>query len=411
MQQRARVVIIGSGICGSSIAYHLAKLGWKELVLLEQGALISGTTSHAPGLVGQLRSNPSLVALLLDSVALYRTLTVDGEPGFFEVGSLRLASSRARLEELQRQNAYAPTVGLPTELLTATEAQALFPLMDTRGVEGALYLPTDGSARAPVLAEALRREAEALGVEVVAHTRVTGIGITNGRVSSVTTDQGTIETEIVVAATGIWSPRLGALAGVSIPLQPMQHQVIWTEPLPELSLETPMANLRDPDHLVYYRQDGQSLVLGGYELDPRPFAVEAIPDNDNPTKHVFDAAHFESLLVGGIARVPRLKDAPIARQLNGIESFTPDGEFILGEAPEVGGFWSACGFCAHGVSGSGGVGKALAQWIATGDPGVDLSMMDIKRFGGKPMAEAERIARTNQIYHDYYYKVTTASGE
>jgi 4-methylaminobutanoate oxidase (formaldehyde-forming) len=406
MQTQARAVIVGSGICGSSIAYHLAQRGWKEIVLLEQGPLISGTTSHAPGLVGQLRTSPSLVRLLQDSVALYRTLHVDGQPGFFEVGSLRLASSTARLGELRRQHAHARTVGLETALLTAAEAQALFPLMETTGVEGALYLPTDGSAKAPVLAEALRRAAQADGVVVHDRTRVTGIRIDNGRVQAVETDRGTIQTECVVAATGIWSPRLAALAGVSIPLLPMQHQVIWTEPLPELSAEKPMANLRDPDHLVYYRQDGQSLVMGGYELDPRPFAVDSIPDNDNPTVQAFDADHFASLMAGGEARVPRLKNAPLTKRLNGIESFTPDGEFLLGEAPETGGFWTACGFCAHGVSGSGGVGKAMAAWIDTGDPGLDLSSMDIRRFGGQPMPAQALTAGVLTIYRDYYARIT-----
>ena len=406
MQTEARAVIIGSGICGSSIAYHLAKLGWKEIVLLEQGVLISGTTSHAPGLVGQLRSHPGLVQMLKESVELYRTLEVAGEKGFFEVGSLRLASSRPRMEELKRQHAFAQRVDLPTELLTASEAQALFPLMETQGVEGALFLPTDGSARAPILAEAMRRAAQTQGVPVFPHTRVTGIEVNQGRVRSVTTDQGTIQTEIVIAATGIWSPRIGALAGVSIPLLPMQHQVVWTEPLPELSLEKPMANLRDPDHLVYYRQDGRSLVMGGYELDPRSFAVDAIPNNADPTKQTFDAAHFASLMRGACERTPRMKEAPLARCLNGLESFTPDGEFILGEAPEVQGFWTACGFCAHGVAGSGGVGKALAEWIVEGRPRLDLERMDIRRFGGRPLDPEELSRRTHQIYRDYYSRIT-----
>ncbi len=405
MQEQARVVIIGSGICGSSIAYHLAKLGWKDIVMLEQGALISGTTSHAPGLVGQLRSNVSLVELLKESVKLYRTLEVEGEHGFFEVGSLRVASSKARMEEIERQHAHALRIGLATEIVTAREAQELFPLMDITGVEGALLLPSDGSARAPILAEAMRRAAEAEGVKVFSRVRVTGIEVVNGRVRSVTTSAGAIKTEIVVAATGIWSPRIGDLAGVSIPLQPMQHQVVWTEALPELSPDKPMANMRDPDNLVYFRQEGRSLVMGGYELDPRPFAVTAIPDNDNPTNQRFDSAHFDSLMQGACRRVPRLKDAPLSKRLNGIESFTPDGEFILGEAPEVGGFWVACGFCAHGVSGSGGVGKALAEWIVEGKPSLDLSSMDIRRFGGKQMDAEELRARTHEIYHDYYSKI------
>lgn len=406
MQNQARAVVIGSGICGSSIAYHLATLGWNDIVMLEQGALISGTTSHPPGLVGQLRSNRSLVQLLIQSVEIYRSLRVEGEAGFFEVGSLRLASSRARLDELKRQHAFAPTVGLSTELISAAEAQALFPLMETRGVEGALFLPTDGSARAPLLAEAMRREAEALGVRVQSRTPVTGIEVQNGRVRAVATQNGVIQTEVVVAATGIWSPKIGRMAGVDIPLQPMQHQVVWTEPLPELSAEKPMANLRDPDNLVYFRQDGQGLSFGGYELEPRSFAVDTIPNSENPTRLEFDPEHFASLLRGARIRVPRLECISFARTLNGIESFTPDGEFILGEALEPRGFWTACGFCAHGVSGSGGVGKALAQWIVTGDPGLDLSSMDIRRFGGGRMPPSELRQRTGQIYHDYYSRVS-----
>ncbi len=407
MQAQARAVIIGSGICGSSIAYHLAKLGWTDLVVLEQGGLISGTTSHPPGLVGQLRSNRSLVKLLIESVELYRTLSVEGEAGFFEVGSLRLASSPARMEELRRQHAFAPTVGLRTELITAAEAQKLFPLMETHGVEGALFLPTDGSARAPLLAEAMRRAAASGGVQFHAQMPVTGIEVRNGRVRSVTTPEGAIETEAVVAATGIWSPRIGRMVGVDIPLQPMQHQVVWTEPLPELNPDKPMANLRDPDNLVYFRQDGNGLSFGGYELEPRSFAVDAIPDTDNPTRLPFDAAQFDSLLRGACARVPRLEGVPYQRTLNGVESFTPDGEFILGEAQEVPGFWTACGFCAHGVSGSGGIGKALAQWIVTGDPGLDLSSMDIRRFGGRPMPPADLLERTRRIYRDYYSRIST----
>jgi len=405
MQQHARVVIIGSGICGSSIAYHLAKRGWTDVVMLEQGSLISGTTSHAPGLVGQLRSNPSLVKMLQDSVELYRTLEVDGEPGYFEVGSLRVASSPARMRELERQQAHAERIGLATSLVSAEEAKSKFPMMEIDDVEGALLLPSDGSAKAPILAEAMRRKAEELGVSVHERTRVTGIEVSGGRVRSVSTPEGTIRTEIVVAATGIWSPLIGLMAGVNIPLQPMQHQVIWTEALPELSASRPMANMRDPDNLVYFRQEGQSLVMGGYELDPRFFEPCAIPDSDNPTKFVFDAGHFQSLMDGAVRRVPRLAEAPLAKTLNGIESFTPDGEFILGEAPETVGFWTACGFCAHGVSGSGGVGKAMADWIVDGHPTLDLNHMDIRRFGGKPMPDAELKAQVREIYREYYSKI------
>jgi len=398
----ARVVIIGSGIAGSSIAYHLTRLGWRDIVILEQGELISGTTSHAPGLVGQLRSSVSLTKMLMYSAELYQKLQVDGQPGYFGVGSLRLASSRERLVELQRQAGFARSVGLNAELLTPGEARALFPLMSMDGVEGALYLPTDGTARAPVLTQALANAAQEGGAVFYAQTRVTGIEIHNGHVEAVQTTQGRIACEIIVAATGIWSTRIGRLAGVTIPLIPMQHQYVITEALPELATGLRVPNLRDPDKLVYYRQEGQGMVLGGYERNPLSFAVDDIPDTTNPTVQTFDEARFANLLEGCRERVPGLHERALIKRVNGLESFTPDGEFILGEAPEVRGFWAACGFCAHGVSGSGGVGKVIAEWIVQGEPELDLWHMDIRRFGAYTASRRYISTRVNEVYSTYY---------
>jgi glycine cleavage system aminomethyltransferase T/glycine/D-amino acid oxidase-like deaminating enzyme len=401
MHEQARVVIIGSGIAGSSIAYHLTELGWRDIVVLEQGPLIGGTTSHAPGLVGQLRSSVSLTKMLMYSVDLYKRLALDGRPGYFEVGSLRLASSRERMEELKRQAGFARGVGLEAELVSTSEAKRMFPLLDIQGVEGALYLPGDGSARAPILAGALANMARESGATFYAHTPVTGLEVVNGRVQAVVTPQGRIRTEIVVVAAGIWSPRIGRMAGVSLPLVPMQHQYVVTGPLPELHGAT-VPNVRDPDKLVYFRQDGDCLVLGGYERDPAAFAVEAIPDGENPTVHPFDEPRFESLLAGAVERVPGLREAELAKRVNGLESFTPDGEFILGESPDVRGFWAACGFCAHGVSGSGGVGKMIAEWIVEGEPGLDLWHMDIRRFGAYTASRRYISTRVNEVYSTYY---------
>ena len=402
MHTHARVVIIGSGIAGSSIAYHLTERGWRDIVVLEQGALISGTTSHAPGLVGQLRSSVSLTKMLMYSVELYRTLQVNGIPGYNEVGSLRLASSKERLEELKRQVGFARGVGLAAELLSASETQRLFPLMSMDGVEGALYLPNDGSARAPILAEAMANAARQHGATFYPHTKVTGIEVINGSVQAVNTAQGRIRTDIVVVATGIWSPRIGRMAGVTIPLIPMQHQWALTQPLSALTNGLSVPNLRDPDNLVYFRQDGQSLVIGGYERNPSAFDVDAIPDNDNPTVHGFDPFRFDSLLENSVERIPTLANTTLVRRVNGLESFTPDGEFILGEAPEVRGFWAACGFCAHGVSGSGGVGKMIAEWIVDGEPSLDLWHMDIRRFGAYTASRRYIATRVHEIYSTYY---------
>ncbi len=400
MQDQARVVIIGSGIAGSSIAYHLAERGWRDVVVLEQGPLIGGTTSHAPGLVGQLRSSVSLTKMLVYSVSLYQTLAVDGKPGYTGGGSLRLASSKERMEELKRQVGFSKSVGLEAELISAGEAKRMFPLMSLQGVEGALWLPTDGSAKAPILARALADKARERGVTFHHYTRVTGIEVVNGRVQAVNTSRGRIRAEIVVVAAGIWSPRIGRMAGVAIPLIPMQHQYVQTAPLPELSVRVP--NLRDPDNLVYFRQDGDSLVLGGYERDPLPLDVDNIPDGDNPTVLPFDPPRFESLLRGCYERVPMLREVELVRRVNGLESFTPDGEFILGEAPDVRGFWTACGFCAHGVSGSGAVGKMMAEWIIDGEPSLDLWHMDIRRFGAYTASRRYIATRVDEVYSTYY---------
>ncbi|MGZ6368178.1 MAG: NAD(P)/FAD-dependent oxidoreductase, partial [Ktedonobacteraceae bacterium] len=283
MHDQARVVIIGSGIAGSSIAYHLTVRGWRDIVVLEQGPLISGTTSHAPGLVGQLRSSISLTKMLVYSIDLYKQLQVNGNPGYFGVGSLRLASSKERMEELKRQVGFSRSAGLDAELISASEAKRMFPMMSLECVEGALMLPTDGSAKAPILAEALATLAQQRGATFYANTRFTGIEVVNGRVQAVNTSQGRIRTEIIVVAAGIWSPRIGRMVGISIPLIPMQHQYVRTAPLAELSGDISIPNLRDPDNLVYFRQDGNSMVLGGYEHDPAAFDVDAIPDNSNPT--------------------------------------------------------------------------------------------------------------------------------
>ncbi len=401
MPASARTVIVGGGIAGASIAYHLAKLGRRDVLVLEQGELISGTTSHAPGLVGQLRSDLSLAKMLMYSVSLYRQLSVDSVPGYLGEGSLRVASSKERFAQIQQQAALSKSIGLEAHLLSPRDAGQLFPLMNLGGVEGALYLPDDGSATAPVLAQALIRESQAQGVTFSPHTRVCGIEIVNNRVCAAETTAGRVETETLVVATGIWSPLVGRMAGVPLPLTPMQHQYVVTVPLPELAGLT-VPNLRDPDKLIYLRQREQSLVLGGYERNPSPFDVEVIPDRADPTVQAFDAAHFEPLRRAAAERVPTVGIAGFVQRVNGLEAFTPDGLFLLGPTPLVQGFWAACGFCAHGVSGAGGVGKVMAEWIVNGDPGLDVSHMSLARFGPHP-PDAQLIKQAAcKIYSTYY---------
>ncbi|MBI2824988.1 MAG: FAD-binding oxidoreductase [Planctomycetia bacterium] len=406
MHKRAEIVVIGAGIAGASIALHLARLGRPDVLVLDQGELVSGTTSHAPGLIGQLRSSASLTRILMASVALYRGLSVDGVPGFDQVGSLRLASSDERLAELRRQRDFARRCGLEAHLLSSGEALERFPLMEARGVRGALFMPTDGSATATVLAQAMIRDARALGASFVPGTRVTGIDVAQGAVHGVQTEGGRVETQTLVIASGIWSPAIGRMCGVPIPLVPMEHQYIETEPLAALAGRT-VANLRDPDNLVYLRQKGTSLILGGYERDPRSF-LTALPRTENPTVRPFDRAHFAALVRAAETRVPLLAHCQVAREVTGLESFTPDGAFLLGPAPAVRGVWVACGFCAHGVSGAGGVGQALAEWIVSGRPQLDLAAMSLVRFAGQALDE-QAIARLASGVYSTYYDITAAT--
>ncbi len=406
MKDRAEIVVVGAGIAGASIALHLAWQGHADVMVLEQGELTSGTTSHAPGLIGQLRASPVLTRLLMDSVALYRGLELDGVPGFQAVGSLRLASSRARLDELRRQQALATRGGLEAHLLGPEEALRQFPAMNRAGVEGALFIPSDGSATASVLAGAMIRDAQSLGVEFRPQTRVTAIERRGQSVCAVDTTMGRIETETLVIAAGIWSPLVAQLAGVVVPLVPMQHQYVETEPIAELAGRT-LPNVRNPDNLVYVRVKNDGLTVGGYERDPRALAG-AIPPGPNPTTLAFDERHFDVLWQNAVRRFPALAHSRLARAVNGLESFTPDGAFLLGPSSAVKGLWIACGFCAHGISAGGGIGKVMAEWIVDGRPSHDLSAMDIRRFGPSPPAADALAAAVRQVYSTYY-DLTAAS--
>jgi 4-methylaminobutanoate oxidase (formaldehyde-forming) len=286
-------------------------------------------------------------------------------------------------------------------LLGPQEAGRLFPLLNREGVEGALYIPSDGSATAPVLAQALIRAAQSQGVEFVPRTPVSGVEVVNGRVRAVQTAAGRVETETLVVAAGIWSPRVGRLAGVALPLTPLQHQYAETAPLPELAGRT-VPNLRDPDRLIYLRQRGQGLVIGGYERHARPFDGDAIPERPDPTVLAFDADQFAPLRRAAAGRVPAVGAAEFVRQVNGLEAFTPDGHFLLGPAANVQGFWAACGFCAHGVSGAGGVGQVLAEWIVTGDPGLEVAHMSPARFGAHPPDPPAIRQAAARVYATYY---------
>jgi glycine cleavage system aminomethyltransferase T/glycine/D-amino acid oxidase-like deaminating enzyme len=396
----APAVVVGGGVGGCSIAYWLARLGWDGVVLLERADLTSGSTFHSAGLVGQLRGSLSLTRMMMSSVELYRTLgdEVELETGWREVGSLRLASSQERMEELARQAGWAKTFGLPLDLVSAEEAQALFPPMSTEGVLGAAYLPSDGYVDPSQLTFALAEGARRHGAEIRTSTRVTGIVLENGRVAGVETDRGEIATEVVVNAGGMFATELGALAGVTVPIVPMAHEYLVTRPL-GLPLDLP--TMRDPSLLVYFRGESGGLVMGGYERNPAPWGLDGIPGDFNGRLLAEDWERFDELMENAVVRVPSLADAEVVRLINGPEAFTPDGEFILGPS-EVPGFWIASGFCAHGLAGAGGMGQLVAEWLVEGTPSLDVWEMDSRRFGRNYEDPAYTLARTIEVYSTYY---------
>ncbi len=400
MRSRARAVVIGGGVGGCSIAYWLARLGWDDVVLVERADLTSGSTFHSAGLVGQLRGSLSLTKMMMASVDLYRSIgeEVGLETGWREVGSLRLASSEARLEEISRQAGWAKTFGLPLELVSAARAQELFPPMSTDGVLGAAYLPTDGYIDPSQLTFALAEGARRHGAEILTNTRVTAIPVERGRVCGVVTDKGEIEAEIVVNAGGMFAAELGRLAGVNVPLVPMAHEYLVTRPA---GLPLDMPTMRDPSLLVYFRPESGGLVMGGYERDPAPWSLDGIPPDFNGKLLEEDWPRFEPLLENAIRRVPGLEEMEVVRLINGPEAFTPDGEFILGPT-DIRGFWVAAGFCAHGLAGAGGMGKLVAEWIVEGTPSLDVWQMDSRRFGAAYTSRAYTVARTTEVYSTYY---------
>ena len=405
MTDHARAVIIGGGVGGTSIAFHLAEAGWTDIVLVERAELTSGSTFHSAGLVGQLRSTVTLTRMMMYGVELYRSLAASTgvDPSWHEVGSLRLASSPERMEELRRQAGWAKTFGLPLELISADEARRLFPPMSTDGVHGAVYLPTDGWLDPSGLAHALAAGARRRGVTIRTRTRVVGIDVRDGRVRAVDVERdglrSTIRADVVVNAAGMFAPDIGALAGVTIPIVPMAHEYVFTEAIEGVHPRLP--TMRDPDNLCYFREEVGGLCMGGYERRSAPWGLDGIPPDFNGRLLEPDWPRFQEIMQGAIRRVPAIENAGINRMINGPEAFTPDNEFILGES-EVRGFFVAAGFCAHGIAGAAGIGREMAVWIVDGEPELDLWKMDTRRFGPQYASRSYTLARTREVYETYY---------
>lgn len=379
---QAQVVIIGGGIVGCSVAYHLAKFGWKDVVLLERKTLTSGTTWAAAGLCGQLWGSRELTKLANYGHALYETLEEEtGQPtNFVRCGSLRVARSKALKQEYDRLMGIAKSFGLEMQEISFKEAKDLWPLLSTEGLEAVYYQPNDGMTNPIDTGQALAKGARMNGAQVFEETAVTGIDVKDGAVCGVKTNRGDIACEYVVNAAGMWARALGEMVGVSLPLFAAEHMHAITQPIEGIFRGMPI--LRDMDGRVYFRQEVGGILFGGFEPVAKPWGMNGIPENFQFTELNEDWDQFEVFVEAAIQRIPALETAEI-RHLSVVpESFTRDNLYILGPAPEVKNFWVACGMNSVGISSAGGVGMALAQWMDQGYTEDDLWPVDVRRFSG-----------------------------
>ena len=407
MPKHARAVIIGAGIVGCSLAYHLTKLGWRDIVVVEQGPLFEtgGSTSHAPGLVFQINPSKTMTAFAKYTVDLWTRLELDGEPCAKTVGSMEVAWTPERLTDLKRKVSYGMSWGVDAHLISPVEARDRIPMLSDR-ILGAIYVPSDIHTKATRPAEAMAREAERNGATFYGGVKVTGFSIDGGRITAVHTTHGGIETDLVVAAAGIWAPKVGGMAGVPIPLSPMQHLYAVTAPLPELAGETEeiaQPLLRHQDKSVYFRQVGESYGIGSYRHEPLLVDSDDILDHEKapiaPAEMPFTPVHFDRAMAAAGELLPGLKGVGLTRKFNGIFSFTTDGFPVLGESPQVQGFWSAQ---AVWITHAGGVGKAVAEWIVNGEPTTDLRECDIRRFHPHALSRPYVRTRAAQQYREVY---------
>ena len=390
---RARAVIIGGGVIGTSVAYHLARMGWTDVLLLEQGQLSCGTTWHAAGLVGQLRASESGTRLVQYSMRLYESLEAETGlgTGFRRCGGVTIARTPDRLTQLKRTVATAEAYQLDCELITPEQAREIYPVMQIGDLAGAIWLPGDGRANPADLTAALARGARQRGVTIRERTRVTGIVTKNDVVTGVRTGQGDVEAEVVVNCAGQWAKQVGAMCGVTVPLHSAEHFYVVTEQIDGVHRDLPI--LRDPDGYTYIKEEVGGLLVGGFEPEAKPWvAPDKLPYPFEFQLLAEDWDHFEILMDSAVARIPALAETGIKMFYNGPESFTPDNQFILGEAAELRNFFVAAGFNSVGIASAGGAGRALAEWITEGEPSLDASAVDIRRFA--------RFNGNNQWLHD-----------
>jgi 4-methylaminobutanoate oxidase (formaldehyde-forming) len=405
----ARAVIIGGGVSGCSVAYHLTKLGWKDVVLLERKQLTCGTTWHAAGLVGQLRGSKNMTRLAKYSADLYVNLEAETgiATGMRQVGSISVALTEERKHELYRQATVARAFDVDVREISPAEVKAMYPHLNTDGVVGAVHLPLDGQCDPANIAMALAKGARQRGATIVEGVKVSDVLVKNGRVAGVSWEKGgergAIAADIVVNCAGMWARELGAQSGVSIPLHACEHFYLVTEPIDGLGR---LPVLRVPDECAYYKEDAGKMMLGAFEPKAKPWGMDGIPEDFCFDQLPADFGHFEPILEMGVNRMPMLGTAGIHTFFCGPESFTPDDRYYLGEAPELSGYWVAAGYNSIGIVSSGGAGMALAQWIDDGEPPFDLWEVDIRRvepFQRNRRYLRERVSETlGLLYADHF---------
>jgi sarcosine dehydrogenase len=402
LPDRAQIVVIGGGIIGCSTAYHLARDHKADVILLEQGQLTSGSTWHAAGLVGQLRSSASITKVLKYSVDLYKRLDQETglETGWKMSGCLRLATNQDRWTEYRRLATTAQSFGMDMHLLSPQEAREMFPLMQVDDLVGASWLPTDGQASPSDITQSLAKGARMHGAKIFEHVRVTGFDMKDGRILAVKTDKGDIACEKVVNCAGQWARQVGAMAGINVPLQPVKHQYVITEKMDGLSSDAP--TIRDPDRRTYFKEEVGGLSFGGYEPNPQGWTTGDVPGDFEFQLFDDDYDHFEQHMIQAIARVPALENVGVKQMINGPESFTPDGNFILGPAPECVNMFVGAGFNAFGIASGGGAGWVLAQWVIDGEAPLDLWVVDIRRFAEMHKDRQWVNDRTLEAYGKHY---------
>jgi glycine cleavage system T protein len=406
MKDQARVVIIGGGIVGANIAYHLAKLGWTDLILCEKGEIASGESSHAAGLVTQFATSQTLMQFRKYSIELYSGLRL-----FDHVGSLRVASSKDQLMELRRSVSRAKAIGMEVEIISPEEALRIMPQLSKENLYGAIYLPRDGQLDPYTTTTTMARLSREMGVEVKTCVRVTGLELSSkGEITSVLTNQGSIRTEIVVNAAGMWAPQVAAMAGLHIPTTPVDHQHIALKAVSGHEFLPTTPCLRDPDNLVYMRQEAGGLVIGGYEPDPLARWIDGVPWEHGGTALPADYGRFEQLLEGAIRRIPFLDQAGIITLVCHPGAYTPDCQPMLGPMAGVRGMWIAAGMSLNGYGGAGGIGKLMAEWIVEGEPPLDVYAYRATRFGNY-YANPEYAAERTREGVKYYYRLRFPNDE